>query len=116
MQKWLIGVLCLGWAASAGAQTFLERAALAQDDQFRQRIGVATMQVALVVAAEAETVSGHETRLVLAKWVIREPDASTRQFAIMASAVQSVTSAITDAALKTLITDNWTMLSSLMPR
>ena len=108
------GLLALaGGPVLAQTPTLAERAALAQQAAFRDRVGMAAMQTAVAVAQEADSVPQHATRLKLAAWTIQEPEAVARRLAVMAASVATVDSTTTDAALQTLITNNWTLIASI---
>lgn len=108
-----LGIVVLGLASGASAQTLLERAELAQAPAFQQRIGVAAMQTALAVMQEDEATLNHAARLRLAAWTLNEPEFMARRLAAAAAAVASVNAQSTDAQLSTLVTNQWTTLALL---
>ena len=102
-------------AAGAFAQTptLAERATLALDQTFQSRLGMAAMQVAITVAVEPPTTASHAERMKMAVWTITEPELIARRLAVMAASVSGITGASTDAALVTLLTDNWTLVATI---
>jgi hypothetical protein len=98
-------------ASSAGAQTLTERYAFGTDLTFRGRVLVAAMQAALAVTSEETTVPNHAERMALASKFLDDPEILAQRLALMAASVEVVNVSVTDAELKTLFADKWTLLA-----
>lgn len=93
--------------------TLAERADLASNNEFRSRIGMAAMQIAIGVTVEPPETAEHVVRLRLAVWTLTDQEVVRGRLSLMAAAVESVTPQITDAEIVTLLTDNWTLVAQI---
>jgi len=99
-------------AAAASAQTFtyLDRANLARDADFRKRIEVAFVKVCLAALEEDPSAANHDQKVLLARRLLVDPEASSVRIAALVVNHASVTSAtLTDGDLQTAV--NQTLLS-----
>ena len=115
MKKFLL-VLCFALVpvlGSAQTLTLADRATLGNDGTFKNRVKIAAIQTALTVASEDAGTPDHAARVRLAAWTLTEPEVVAQRLAFMAASVNSVDNSTTDTALKTLLTNNWTLIAQL---
>jgi hypothetical protein len=99
---------------------YIDRWLLASNDEnFRRRVAIALANTApnIFNAAAADLLTGNnQARATLASAVMADPEAFVSRFALMAVSLgDGLESTVTDAALQTLINNNWDAQAGLTP-
>lgn len=95
---------------------YVDQYALGEDAVFRTRIQVAALTGAMAVLGEAIgsfTETQYQKRQILARAVAQSPVQYAERFARLITTAATVTSASTDAALQTIVTNNWSKMAGV---
>lgn len=108
----LVATLGSGPAVGQAPLSLLERALLSESADFRRRIRIAMLLVAVEVLREDPATEAHATRARLASVAIREPGLVVERLASVMVIAPTIAPDVSDTALLVMIRGNWSVFAS----